>query len=243
MVLRLNTIPCQVYILLLINNMKLFIFTIILFSFQSLISQTSLNDFPELLEFSSLIKQKKDSILTFSRFVPDFLFHDLNEKNIISNKFKIDYLKKFHGKSEIFEIDADSSEYAISSIGKFFISDIIDAYIFQIKGFSCGTGYKIFLVTYDNTSNKFIQETCVYSVEICGSSEFVKIGALYDINNDKQYELVVSNCLNSLSEVSFGINGSLEIYSFDKNEFKKIQIKDALKNQIISKLILPCNYE
>ena len=128
----------------------------------------------ELLEFSSFIKQKKDTILTLSRFIPNYLFYDLTEKNIISNQFKIEYLKRFTGKSEIFDIDADSSQYVISSLGKFFLSDIVDAYIFQIKGFPCGTGYKLFLVTYDKTSNKFIQETCVYSVEICGSSEFIK---------------------------------------------------------------------
>jgi hypothetical protein len=196
----------------------------------------------ELLEFSSLLKQKKDTVLTLSRFIPNYLFYDLTEKNIISNQFKIEYLKRFTGKSEIFDIDADSSEYVISSLGKFFLSDIVDAYIFQIKGFSCGTGYKLFLVTYDKTSNKFIQETCVYSVEICGSSEFIKKGAFYDINNDNQNELIVSSCLISLSELT-GINVNLEIYSFDKNEFKKIQITDTLKTQIISKRILPCNYE
>lgn len=223
--------------------MKLFIFTIILFNFQSLISQTSLNDFPELVEFSSVIKQKMDTVLSFEKLVHSPVFSDATQREKISNQFKIDYLKKFNGKSEIFEINADSSEYEISSIGRFFLSDLIDAYIFQIKGFSCGTGYKLFLVTYDKILNKFIQETCVYSIEICGSSELIKIGVLYDINDDNQNELVISNCLNSLSEVSLGKEGRLEIYSFDKREFKKIQIKDALKNQIISKLILLCNYE
>ena len=196
----------------------------------------------ELLEFSSLLKQKKDTVLSFEKLVLSPVFSDATQKEKISNQFKIEYLKRFTGKSEIFDIDADSSEYVISSIGKFFLSDIVDAYIIQIKGFPCGTGYKLYLVTYDKTSNKYIQEICVYSVEICGSSELVKIGAFYDINNDNQNELIVSSCLNSLSEL-IGINGSLEIYSFDKNEFKKIQITDTLKTQIISKQILPCNYD
>ena len=200
------------------------------------------NSSVELLEFSSFVKQRKDSIFTFEKLVHSPVFSDATQKEKISNQFKIEYLKKFNGKSEIFDIDADSSEYAISSLGKFFLSDLVDAYIFQIKGFSCGTGYKLYLVTYDKTSNKFIQETCVYSVEICGSSEFIKKGAFYDINNDNQNELIVSSCLISLSELT-GTNVNLEIYSFDKNEFKKIQITDSLKTRIISKRILPCNYE